>query len=405
MMVFDELALLESHFIEEQRKGRKMADLYESVQHAGSVIPRLYLLVTVGAAYVKTKEAAVKLILSDLLDMVKGVQQPTRGLFLRYYLLKMMKDILPDKGNEYEGEGGDVNDSIEFILQNMSEMNRLWVRLQHLSSHKDREQREVERNELRVTVGENIIRLSSLEGVTYDIYKQIVLPRILDIVVVCKDTLAQQYLMECVIQAFPDEYHLQTLEQLLDTTSNLNVDVDIKNIFISLMEKLSKFAAQSHDESMMSNIGGNLDIFRLFKKYTDKIIEEQGQNIEVSKLLELEVAFMNFCIKTYPSNISYVNQILDSCCQILRSSAITNTDTNSMKLLVKLLTIPLDTLSIAVLRMHHYPTLMDYMKFQNKRTVALRICKAVIKDNRVISSARTVDQLIEFIKPLLIDDE
>ena len=274
-----------------------------------------------------------------------------------------------------------------------------------MSSHKDRDQRELERNELRVTVGENIIRLSSLEGVTYDIYKQIVLPRILDIVVVCKDTLAQQYLMECVIQAFPDEYHLQTLEQLLDTTSNLNTDVDIKNIFISLMEKLSKFAAQGHDESMMSNIGGNLDIFRLFKKYTDKIIEEQGQNIEVSKLLELEVAFMNFCIKTYPSNISYVNQILDSCCQILRSSAITNTDTNSMKLLVKLLTIPLDTLSIAVLRMHHYPTLMDYMKFQNKRTVALRICKAVIKDNRVISSARTVDQLIEFIKPLLIDDE
>jgi len=94
-----------------------------------------------------------------------------------------------------------------------------------------------------VTVGENIIRLANLNGVTFDIYKSIVLPRILDIVVICKDTMAQQYLMECVIQAFPDEYHLQTLEQLLDTTSNLNVDVDIKNIFISLMDKLSKFAA------------------------------------------------------------------------------------------------------------------------------------------------------------------
>lgn len=58
----------------------------------------------------------------------------------------------------------------------------------------------------------------------------------------CKDTMAQQYLMECVIQAFPDEYHLQTLEQLLDTTSTLNQDIDIKTIFISLMEKLSKFA-------------------------------------------------------------------------------------------------------------------------------------------------------------------
>ncbi len=63
MLVFDELALLEEHFIDEHKKGRKMADLYESVQHAGSVIPRLYLLITVGAAYVKTKEAPVKLIL------------------------------------------------------------------------------------------------------------------------------------------------------------------------------------------------------------------------------------------------------------------------------------------------------------------------------------------------------
>ena len=53
-MVFDELGYLENHFIEEQKKGRKMADLYESVQHAGNIIPRLYLLITVGSAYVKT---------------------------------------------------------------------------------------------------------------------------------------------------------------------------------------------------------------------------------------------------------------------------------------------------------------------------------------------------------------
>ena len=55
MMVFDELGCLEQHFIEEQARGRKMSDLYESVQHAGHIIPRLYLLITVGSAYVKTK--------------------------------------------------------------------------------------------------------------------------------------------------------------------------------------------------------------------------------------------------------------------------------------------------------------------------------------------------------------
>ena len=41
----------------------------------------------------------------------------------------MMKDILPDKGSEYEGEGGSCIDAVDFILKNMSEMNRLWVRL------------------------------------------------------------------------------------------------------------------------------------------------------------------------------------------------------------------------------------------------------------------------------------
>jgi vacuolar protein sorting-associated protein 35 len=72
----------------------------------------------------------------------------------------------------------------------MSEMNRLWVRLQYLGTNKDKDQREAERNELRVTVGENIIRLSNLNGVTFEIYNQIVLPRILEIVVMCKDTMA-----------------------------------------------------------------------------------------------------------------------------------------------------------------------------------------------------------------------
>ena len=220
--------------------------------------------------------------------------------------------------------------------------------------------------------------------------------------------------MECVIQAFPDEYHLQSLEKLLETTASLNANVDIKSIFINLMEKLGKFASNSaetageeetEDQKAAKKMVGNLDIFKLFKKYTDKIIEEQGKTIDVSRLLELEVAFMNFSIKTYPNNLDYVNQILESCNQILKSTPLTNNDNNCMKLMVKLLTIPLESLSIAVLKMTHYPTLMQYMKFNNKRTVALKIVKSVLKDNSHLKSAQTIDQLIEFISPLLQDEK
>lgn len=196
--------------------------------------------------------------------------------------------------------------------------------------------------------------------------------------------MAQQYLMDCVIQAFPDEYHLQTLEFLLDATTQLDSKVDIKNIFIGLMEKLSKFVSQSEGQTT-----NDKDIFKLFKKYTDKIIEEQGKTIDVARLLELEVAFLNFSIQSNPNNLDQVNSILESCVAILKSTTITNSDQQAMKLLVKLLSIPLQSLSIQVLNMNHYPELMKYMKFSNRRQVALQIVKAVIKENRQISNLTT----------------
>lgn len=190
MSVFDELVILETYFHEEHQRGRKMEDLYESVQHAAHVVPWVYLLITVGSAYLKSKEGKPKEILNDLLDMVKGVQQPVRGLFVWFYLIKTMKDLLPDKSTGFESEGNTVLESINFILRNFSEMNRLWIWLQYQNSKKDKAGREAEREELRVTVGESISRLSQLEAVDEKLYNSHVLPKLLETIVGCKDTMS-----------------------------------------------------------------------------------------------------------------------------------------------------------------------------------------------------------------------
>lgn len=78
-----------------------MIDVYEAVQHAPGLIPRLYLLITVGSVYIQSHEQGSEKILDDLIEMMKAVQNPLRGLFLRYYFLKMCKDRLPDTGSEY----------------------------------------------------------------------------------------------------------------------------------------------------------------------------------------------------------------------------------------------------------------------------------------------------------------
>ena len=98
---------------------------------------------------------------------------------------------------------GNLQDSMNFVLTNFIEMNKLWVRLQHQGHSRDREKREMERKELRILVGTNLVRLSQLEGVDLEMYQKQILPSVLQQIVVCKDVIAQEYLMEVVIQVRP----------------------------------------------------------------------------------------------------------------------------------------------------------------------------------------------------------
>lgn len=85
---------------------------------------------TVGSCFIRSKEGYAKDVLKDMAEMCKGVQHPTRGLFLRSYLCQVSKGLLPDVGSPYEGEGGTIHDALDFLLLNFTEMNKLWVRMQ-----------------------------------------------------------------------------------------------------------------------------------------------------------------------------------------------------------------------------------------------------------------------------------
>ncbi|KAJ9668122.1 retromer complex subunit Vps35 [Coniosporium apollinis] len=244
MAVFDALRHL-SVYLRDNHPVNHLADLYELVQYAGNIIPRLYLMITVGTVYMAIEDAPVKEIMKDMMEMSRGVQHPVRGLFLRYYLSGQARDHLPTGSGD--GPEGNLQDSISFILTNFVEMNKLWVRLQHQGHSREREQRTRERQELQLLVGSNLVRLSQL--VDLDNYKKILQP-LLEQVVQCRDVLAQEYLLEVITQVFPDEYHLHTLDQFLSATARLNPHVNIKAIVIGLMDRLSAYAArESESES------------------------------------------------------------------------------------------------------------------------------------------------------------
>jgi vacuolar protein sorting-associated protein 35 len=239
MSVFDALRHL-SVYLRDSHPVNHLADLYELVQYAGNIVPRLYLMITVGTVYMGIDDAPVKEIMKDMMEMSRGVQHPVRGLFLRYYLSGQARDHLPT-GNG-DGPEGNLQDSVSFTLTNFVEMNKLWVRLQHQGHSREREQRTKERQELQLLVGSNLVRLSQL--VDLESYKNVILQPLLEQVVQCRDVLAQEYLLEVITQVFPDEFHLHTLDQFLSATARLNPNVNVKAIVIGLMDRLSAYASR-----------------------------------------------------------------------------------------------------------------------------------------------------------------
>lgn len=96
MAVFDALRHLSNYLYDAHTQSKHhLADLYELVQYAGNIIPRLYLMITVGSVYMSIPDAPVKEIMKDMMEMSRGVLHPIRGLFLRHYLSGQTRDHLP----------------------------------------------------------------------------------------------------------------------------------------------------------------------------------------------------------------------------------------------------------------------------------------------------------------------
>ncbi|VDL98870.1 unnamed protein product [Schistocephalus solidus] len=260
---------LEFQLTEDFKQGRSLPHLYETVQYVANIVPRLYLLITIGVVQIKSRELPCREVLHDLVEMCRGVQHPMRGLFLRNYLLSSIRPgLLPDvdlplplHGAAHDGDlpignnnartedgtdqsdSGTVLDSVNFILINFAEMNKLWVRMQHQGHTRDRERREQERRDLRVLVGANIHRISQLESVSIDLYSRHILPNILEQIIQCRDVIAQEYLMDVIIQAFPDEFHAASFLMPLRACEQLQPAVRLRPIISSLVERLLRFAS------------------------------------------------------------------------------------------------------------------------------------------------------------------
>jgi vacuolar protein sorting-associated protein 35 len=410
MRIFNELQPLESYFYEEVRSGRVQSEmLYATVQHAGNIVPRLMLLITIGSVYIKSKAAPAKDILQDLIEMAKGVQHPTRGLFVRHYLSTLMKNKLPDVDNEYEGTGGTVIDSATFVLRNFREMAWLWYRMETKSNIRSKAQRDRERGDLRLLIGFNLVRLSQLEGIDKAMYQERILPVVLQIILDFKEPIQQQYLLECVVQVFPDEFHLATLRQLLDAVTGVVSGVNVQSILGPLMDRLGNYVVQLREGTVDTPASKKEEktIAKMFALFQDKIGELVNQHNQQSfppvAFTETVFALLKLTLRAYPDQYDRVDAVLGIVYQYFSQTGAI--DDASAKVLRRAMEFVVDEIKDVniVLDFESYVRVVGLLSFNNRRAVGKSLVEAGARLNAKIDTAARVGRLFEIIAPLVKD--
>jgi hypothetical protein len=423
MRALDDMPSLEEYFLNLAASDSNpftMKDIYEFVQYCPKVLSRLYLQISAGSALIRSTEVSATTVLQELIEAVKCVQNPLRGLFLRHFLLQVTRDRLQD--------GDKTHDAYEFILSNFIEMNHLWVRIQFSpgdgKTKEQRKRRERERNELRILVGTNLVRLSQLEGVTSKVYGEIILPKILDQITTCGDPLAQAYLIDCIIQVFPDEYHIETLAILLAVCPKLKDKVNIRTIIQSLMDRLSKYFADKEllDEIDSNNVKSTLmpDSFKMFETCVERVYEARGPKLVPREIIRLQTALFNFSLKCFPDNMEQLSRCLGVCNRLIRQVIIPpennhqllsekempfNLDEASRVELENMLSTPLNLMSLKVLQLDHYSELLEFLPLENRREVGMTMLRAIDSTGEAPLNLEETEKLFNIILPVICDSE
>lgn len=400
IMVYDGLEYF-SQYLKDTHPDDHLADLYELVQYAGNIVPRLYLMITVGSVYMSVAGSPVKEIMSDMLEMSRGVQHPIRGLFLRYYLSQRTKGLLSSEMNGKDTKTnpkGNLNDSIKFIITNFIEMNKLWVRWQHQGHSSEYHKRLEERKQLQVLVGSNLVRLSQLDNVDRLCYKQNILPAVLEQIVKCRDVIAQEYLLDVIIQVFPDEFHLITMDEFFNATLRLDPEVNVGNIVLSLVNRLIGFKTREPEYVSKVVASDSVDIFDKMISFIDKI-SELKPDMTASEYCTILEGLCKLTISYYPEKYANVDVIFKHSVALYKDKK--DADTKDWK---DLLLCPVETYPSVKSTLNlgeHYLEFFKLQSYDTRKSISMVIIKKFLGQNAKINTKEEITSAFNLLEPLI----
>ncbi|VDN42721.1 unnamed protein product, partial [Gongylonema pulchrum] len=200
--------------------------------------------------------------------------------------------------------------------------------------------------------------------------------------------------MECVIQVFPDEYHLATLHEFLHACSELDQGVQIKNVLIALIDRLAIYASCEGAE-----IPADLPLFDIFSKQTESVIMSRD-GMPPEDIVSLQC---------YPERTDYADTVFTTTADVFTKLKLGRTPYNDIvgREIMKFLRIPVDQYDdvVQLLHLEHYSDVIELLDYRGRTQAASYVLQNMIENDTALTTMEEVEKLLHLIESLLVDQE
>ena len=386
--------------------------LYNSAYQCKHVLPRLYLLITIGSALIQTQPQHNAAVIRELFISVKSVNHPIRGLFIRSCLITFTKNLLPDTNSPHENGLIKYEDTLVYLMSTIEDMVKLWS---EISDNKN------ERKETQHVIVEAFNELGSLRGTNGAVFEKEIVPKIVQMILNKEDASCTELLMDCLVSSFREECVVKGTNAIVKMGMKVKNTIKVQTILIKLFDRLEKFF--NNKENVNVIIENNLyecmrkSLFQ-FKNMDYELVWADLSTVtftdkQLLQLLEFEYAYMKL---VYAKDIITDNKIkYDTVVKIFTSSQIIASKCNRIKntkqivkLIFNLLSITLDN-NISVFKLESYETLSQCLDTGAKYLFTLKIAEFLSNRKNesqedIVNTTDKLKQIEKLLVPVLYED-
>ena len=419
---------IEFYMRDKVSKGTQIKYIYESVQQCQYLIPRIYLMIICGSIYLELYPIKFREIIFDLLNAVKCVQNPLRGFWLRYFLFKKLKNVLPIKIGEYISNEEYFfiyrKISLLFLMTNLEELILSAMRTKKEIYIDNRKIDEKQRINMISCIEEVIEEISFMKGLDKNIFVNKILPKMFDIIFNVEnenDYYLEQIIISAIIKYFNIEIYFESegisiifliLRKIIDNKEidKISIINNLLNNYIKFIKSIKKIENESLRNDYMSSINTTFPLF--LEKYGElQLTYKNSEEKEFNKFLDLDIVFLKFSLKilkngTDQQKISVINIVLNACSKRLNMFNY-GFKTETIKKICSLIEIPLKN-KFTIFEFPIIETMIYYLDYNYRKLISLKLIESFENKTNIrckVDSLEKIQKIINLIIPLITESK